>query len=234
MDYQVMRKALTAVLMLLATMGVHAQDDPEYRMEIGAAAGYVNYLGDFNGSLTKDLQPSLSILARYNFNPYMGLKLDATFSKLKGSSEDVETYYPDYAGTPYEFSRTMADVSLTYEYNFWPYGTGRDYRGAKRLTPYVFGGLGASYASGGDEKSAFTANLPIGLGLKYKIGDRLNVGLEWAIHFSLSDKLDGVEDPYYVKSSGMFKNTDCYSALQLSVSYSFMAKCRTCNRDEDY
>ena len=79
----------------------------------------------------------------------------------------------------------------------------------------------------------FTANVPLGLGVKYKIGPRLNLGLEWAVHFSLSDKLDGVKDPYNIESSGLFKNTDCYSAFQLTLTYSFMAKCRTChNADE--
>jgi hypothetical protein len=53
------------------------------------------------------------------------------------------------------------------------------------------------------------------------------------MHFSLSDKLDGVSDPYAVKSSGLFKNTDCYSALQLTLTYSFMAKCRTCHNEDE-
>ena len=75
--------------------------------------------------------------------------------------------------------------------------------------------------------------MPLGIGMKYKIADRLNLGLEWAMHFSQSDELDGIKDPYEVKSSGIFKNTDCYSMLQLSLTYSFMAKCRTChNADE--
>jgi hypothetical protein len=97
----------------------------------------------------------------------------------------------------------------------------------------VFGGVGATSVSG-DGKSVFTANVPLGIGVKYKIGERLNLGFEWAAHFSLSDRLDGVEDPYGIKSSGLFKNTDCYSAFQLSLTYSFMPKCRTChNYDED-
>ena len=174
-----------------------------------------------------------TVLARYIFNPYNGIRLSASYGKLKGSSKDVKTYYPDYVDSPYEFSNTLIDVSLTYEYNFLPYGTGRDYRGAKRLSPFVFGGIGATYVNTGrdDKKSVFTANIPIGIGLKYKINERMNVGLEWAIHFSLSDELDGSKDPYYVKSSGPFKNTDCYSALQVTFTYSFMAKCRTCHNE---
>ena len=121
----------------------------------------------------------------------------------------------------------VVDVSRVFEYNFWPYGTGRDYRGAKRLTPFIFGGVGATYVSGGP-KNVFTANVPMGVGVKYKLADRLNLGVEWGIHFSLSDELDGVKDPYYVKSSGPFKNTDCYSALLVTLTYSFKARCVTC------
>ena len=227
-----MRKLLLMLMVLLPAARMSAQDDPQYRMEIGAGVGTVSYEGDFNGNVLKTMQPMFSALWRYNFDPYKDLRLSATYGKLKGSSKDVDTYYPDYATEEYSFNRNLLDVSLVFEYNFWPYGTGRDYRGAKRLTPYIYGGIGATSASGGGSKSVFTANVPIGLGVKYKLNERMNLGLDWGIHFSLSDELDGVKDPYQVKSSGMFKNTDCYSMLQLTLTYSFKAKCRTCNKEE--
>ncbi|MFC2774072.1 MAG: DUF6089 family protein [Segatella oris] len=225
-----MRKATLLLLMLAAMLNMNAQTDDEYLMEIGGGVGFLGYLGDYNNVLTRDLQPMATLLVRRNLNPYMGLRLAASFGKLKGDERDVKTIYPSTGVTPYSFSRTLTDVSLTYEYNFWPYGTGHDYYGAKRLTPFVFLGLGGTYA-GGDGSSVFTANVPIGLGLKYKVGQRMNVGVEWAMHFSMSDKLDGRKDPYGITSSGMFKNTDCYSVLQLTLSYSFMPKCTTCNKD---
>lgn len=225
-----MRKATLLLLMLAAMLNMNAQTDDEYLMEIGGGVGFLGYLGDYNNVLTRDLQPMATLLVRRNLNPYMGLRLAASFGKLKGDERDVKTVYPSTGVTPYSFSRTLTDVSLTYEYNFWPYGTGHDYYGAKRLTPFVFFGLGGTYA-GGDGSSVFTANVPIGLGLKYKVGQRMNVGVEWAMHFSMSDKLDGRKDPYGITSSGMFKNTDCYSVLQLTLSYSFMQKCTTCNKD---
>ena len=227
-----MRKLLLMLMVLLLAARMSAQDDPQYRMEIGAGVGTVSYEGDFNGNVLKNMQPMFSALWRYNFDPYKDLRLSATYGKLKGSSKDVDTYYPDYATEEYSFNRNLLDVSLVFEYNFWPYGTGRDYRGAKRLTPYIYGGIGVTSASGGGSKSVFTANVPIGLGVKYKLNERMNLGLDWGIHFSLSDELDGVKDPYQVKSSGMFKNTDCYSMLQLTLTYSFKAKCRTCNKEE--
>lgn len=226
-----MRKGLVTLLMLCATLTASAQQDDEYLMEIGGGVGMVSYQGDFNGKITSGMQPAGAIVWRRLLNPYMGFRVTGMMGKLKGDATRVETYYPDETTSAYSFDRSLTDVSVTYEYNFWPYGTGRDYRGAKRLTPFVFGGIGATYVSGG-EKKVFTANVPIGLGIKYKLKERLNVGLEWSMHFSLSDELDGMADPYGIKSSGAFKNTDCYSGLMLTLTYSFKSKCRTCNNDD--
>ena len=226
-----MRKGLVTLLMLCATLTASAQQDDEYLMEIGGGVGMVSYQGDFNGKITSGMQPAGAIVWRRLLNPYMGFRVTGMMGKLKGDATRLETYYPDETTRAYSFDRSLTDVSVTYEYNFWPYGTGRDYRGAKRLTPFAFGGIGATYVSGG-EKKVFTANVPIGLGIKYKLKERLNVGLEWSMHFSLSDELDGIADPYGIKSSGAFKNTDCYSGLMLTLTYSFKSKCRTCNNDD--
>ena len=217
---------------MAAVTALHAQDENEYRMEIGAGAAVVSYEGDLNGSIVKNMQPMGTVLWRFNISPHMGLKANVSYGKLKGDSRDVTTYYPDLQASPVSFSHSLIDVGVTYEYNFWPYGTGRDYRGAKRLTPFIFGGLGATFVKT-DSKNVFTANLPIGIGVKYKLADRLNLGVEWAIHFSMNDKLDGMADPYKITSSGAFKNTDCYSALRVTLTYSFMAKCRTCHNEDE-
>lgn len=227
-----MRQGLLSILLLVAAVQTQAQDDVEYRMEVGAGVGLVSYLGDFNGSVVKNMQPMGSLVWRWVLNPRMALRAKGSYGKLKGSSADVQTYYPDMQAKPYEFNHSLGDLGVTFEYNFWPYGTGRDYRGAKRLTPFIFGGVGGTYVSGGP-KDVWTAHVPLGLGVKYKLGDRVNIGLEWAAHFSLSDKLDGVVDPYRVKSSGLFKNTDGYSTLLVTLTYSFQAKCRTCHNDAE-
>lgn len=225
-----MKTALLTVLLLVTALTSKAQQDDEYLMEVGGGFGMMAYEGDFNGNILSNMQPAGAVILRRNLNPYMGFRLTGTFGKLKGDAADVQTYYPDDRLRSYKFSRTLTDVGITYEYNFWPYGTGRDYRGAKRLTPFVLGGIGATYVSGG-ENNVFTANVPLGMGIKYKLKERINLGIEWRVHFSLSDKLDGVADPYNIKSSGLFKNTDCYSMFQLTLTYSFMSKCRTCNND---
>jgi hypothetical protein len=170
-----------------------------------------------------------TILGRYKFNPRMALAMNISIGKIKGSSRNAKTYYP--LTEDIDFSHGLVDVGFRYEYNFWPYGTGREYRGAQRLTPYIYIGLGATFVK--PEKTEVALNLPVGVGVKYKVAERMNLALEWTMHFTSSDMLDGVKDPYGIKSSGIFKNTDCYSHLRLSLTYDLWAKCKTCNNDRD-
>lgn len=51
-----MKRILFYILLLIISAPLQAQDGEEYRMELGAGAGLMGYLGDFNGSLTKNLQ----------------------------------------------------------------------------------------------------------------------------------------------------------------------------------
>jgi len=227
----VKRNWLAMLLFAVLPSGAMAQGDPLYLMEAGGTLGLVTYLGDFNAGIFRGAQPMGGLVLRRVINPYMDLRLAAFTGKIKGSSQDNGTYYPAYAASPYHFNHRVVDVGVAYEYNFWPYGTGRDYRGAQPLTPYIMGGMGLTHVNGG-AKNVTTANLFLGVGVKYKLAERLNLGLEWAMHFATSDKLDGVADPYTVRSVGMFKNKDGYSALSLSLTYSFMPKCRTCNKDD--
>ena len=121
-----LRNFLLLLCLLFQMQWARAQDDPQYRMEIGAGVGMVAYEGDLNGNIFANQQPMGAFVGRYNFDPYKDLRLNLAFGKLKGSTDKVETYYPDYQEAPYSFSNTLVDMSLVFEYNFWPYGTGRD------------------------------------------------------------------------------------------------------------
>ena len=224
-----MKRLLALVCLLSALLGVRAQDDPEYRMEVGAGLGLMSYEGDFNSSVLKNMRPLAALVAKYRYNPRMALGASISFGSLKGSSNDVDTWYPDMTETPYSFNNQLIDVTLRYEYNFWPYGTGREYYGARHMTPFIALGLGVTHVN--TPHGVFAGHLPIGAGVKAKLGDRLNLTAEWMMHFTGSDELDGVKDPYGIKSSGLFKNTDCYSVLQVSLTYDIWAKCKTCNSD---
>jgi len=224
-----MIRGLLLTAFLLPTPYVMAQDEPEYRIEVGAGAGLIAYTGDFNGNILKGMQPWGAITAKYRLNPRMALALNIGTGKIKGSTDDADTWSPIVEH--YEFNNQITEADLRYEYNFWAYGTGQEYRGARRLVPFITLGLGLTHHSG--DNSGITMNLPIGAGIKWKIAQRLNLTAEWVIRFTPSDNLDGREDVYGIKSSGLFKNTDCYSVFQVGLSYDLWAKCKTCNNDRD-
>ncbi len=226
---QMVKRVLSVYLFLCLPISIMGQTDPEYRMELGGGIGLVSYQGDFNGNIFKNQQPMFSLLAKYKFDPRQALALNISYGTLKGSSKYEKTYYPNI--TTYDFKNNVLDVGLRFEYNFWPFGTGQDYRGAKRLTPYIYIGMGITACKA--DKTEMGVNLPIGGGVKYKAADRVNVALEWTMHISSNDCLDGISDPYGIKRSGPFKNTDCYSHLRLSLTYDIWAKCRTCHNDRD-
>ena len=204
-------------------MAANAQDEPEYKMEIGAGTGLVSYVGDCNGNPLKGMQPWLALVAKYRMDPRVAIAFDLGRGKLKGKAET--------SNSGYEFKHDITEADVRLEYNFWPYGTGYEYRGARRFTPFITMGLGASFYTG--PENGATMNLPIGAGIKYKIGNRLNLTAEWAMRFTLSDKLDGSKDPLGIKSSGLFKNTDCLSIIQVSLTYDLWEKCSTCHNDRE-
>lgn len=223
------RLVVFTLLWVTALVTVSAQDE-EYKMELGGGVGLMTYYGDFNEKLFTNMQFMGAVVAKYHLNPRMAVAVNGSFGKLKGDLSNIKTYYPDYE--EYSFSNTAVDVSFRFEYNFFAFGSGLEYLGQKRFTPFIALGFGTTFVSG-EEKNVFTANIPLGFGVKYKISRRVNASLEWMFHISMSDKLDGVEDPYGIKSSGLFKNTDCYSTLQLSLTYDIWPKCKTCHNDRE-
>lgn len=205
------------------------QDDNFYRLELGAGFG-----AGFNKTDVKDkIGLSGAFIARFPLNPRMAVKTQFTYDGVKGNTSNKKAFFPanpNATGTEqlsYSVSNGIYDLSALYELHFLPYGYLRDYRGYFRLVPYLQMGVGLTYGAAG---KAFTANLPLGVGLKYKVAPRLNLGVDWLVHLSLSDKLDGLEAPLGIKSE-LFRNKDVYSTLSFTLTYDLNPKCPTCNRD---
>ena len=198
--------------------------DLEYAVELGAMGGPAFYMGDakLNG-FYQNVTMAGGAMGRYNINPRMALKFDAGFGSIKGDATKEDNKFPATKGQKWSFNHSLVDVGCQYELNFWGYGTGNGYKGHKRLVPYIQMGLGFTYCN-----DDLTMNIPLGFGIKYKLKKRLNVGLDWTMRLSMSDKLDGIEDPYRIKS-GFMKNKDSYSWTMFYISYDLCPKYRKCN-----
>lgn len=235
------RKLLILACALLSVIGLQAQDQPEYRLEVGAGAGLMTYVGDLSGSPFRGMKPMGALLAKYKSNPRMAWTLNFGYGQVSASSATAKTWLPDLQERPMEVKSGVYDVQTRFEYNFWPFGTGREYHGAQRLTPFIAFGLGLTVCDakvtqpGADmrKESTVALQVPIGVGVKYKLAERLNLSAEWMMHFAGTDRIDGLADPYGIRSQGLFKNTDGYSTLQVSLTYDLWAKCPTCHNDRD-
>lgn len=224
-----MKRLLLLLLPLFALTASGQNDETVYRLELGGGIGFGTGHTDLKGKWAADM----AAIARFPLNPRMAVKTQLSYLNLKGSTEGQKNFYPALPDTPgtdrlaYSVSDAVIDASALYELHFLPYGYLRDYKGHCRLVPYLQMGFGLTYGKAG---KAFTANIPLGVGVKYKVAERLNLGLDWLVHFTLSDKLDGLEAPLGISSSG-FRNKDHYSALSLTLTYDLNPRCPTCNRD---
>lgn len=232
MGYKGLIRSLFAGAIMLCLAGAVRADNLEYRYEVGVMVGGNSYYGDANySSLMKNMNIMGGIVGRYNINPRLAVKANLAVARISGSTADFDNRFP---GGDVDFSRTLYDLGAQFECHFFAYGDGSGYKRTHRLAPYIFAGAGMTFAPEPAE-NVFTMNLPVGLGVKYKIAPRINLGCELSFRFTLSDDLDVTKetapllsDPYGIKSSG-FKNKDSYSFLSISVTYDLSPKYRKCN-----
>ena len=223
-----MKKFLYILLIAFSLSSGMAKAQEDYRFDIGGGLGMTGYLGDANtANLWSRPSWDAEILFRYIVNPRWGLKTNFFVGGLSGDSSKMTNVFPD--GATYRFSATFYEIGEIAEFNFFNYGIGETYRKLKKFSPYIAAGLGVTaWSVDGKGGAAFT--IPLGIGVKYKPSRRVNLGLEFLMKKTFTDRLDGpmLDDPTGIKSSFM-KNTDWYSTLTFTVSYEFSKRCAVCN-----
>lgn len=229
------KKILHILLALfLPVLTMAAQEEEHYTKEIGAAVGCNFLLNDANTTWYGKSNVSGGILLRFILNPRMAIKTMASYNRISGSLPLDGEFFPEtleHSTTErlnMEYSGGITDLSALYELHFLPYGYKRGYQNYRRFTPFIQMGIGLTYS---DASSTFTANIPVGVGLKWKVGPRVNMALDWTMHFSLSDNLDGIEAPSGIATSG-FRGKDYYGITMLTITYDFSKKCPACQRAE--
>lgn len=217
--------AMTALLLPQA----HAQD---YKYDIGIEAGISSYWGDVNQS-SLIYRPGFTggAVFRYVIDYRWAIRANLSAAMLSGNATDDNNILP--GGDEYQFSTTLFDAGCRAEFNFFNYGVGQSYKNTSRFSPYITAGI--AFCAGFPEGNNFFAvNIPFGIGVKYKVGQRWNLGLEFAMHKVIGDNIDSIElkDPYQIPSSAL-KNTDWFSTLTLSITYDFGFKTLPCNSCPD-
>lgn len=213
---------IVSIVALLSALQLRAQD---YRFEVGPSLGITGYLGDVNTSnMYKHPGITGGGVLRYILNSRWAFKGNLVYAGISGNSDDIQSKFPV---EHYEFKSSLFDLGAQAEFNFFHFGAGPRYKNYKRLSPYMTLGLGAVVSTTSGKMNAAMV-LPMGVGLKYKFKDRLNLGFEFTMRKSFGDKIDNLTDLYGVKH-GIAKNTDWYSLAMFTVTYEFSKRCVKCH-----
>ena len=212
-------------LVALAAPRLQAQEET-YRFDVGAQVGMAGYLGAASSHIIGHPGFSGGVSWRYLPDARWAVRALLNVMSLSGDTADMDDVLPGQA--QYSFKSTAYDLGGRVEFNFFSYGIGESYKKLRRWSPYLTVGLGVTLATCGGE-SAFGVNIPMGAGIKYKLRERWNLGLEFTMTKVFSDHVDGeLSDLYQIKSS-FIKNTDWYSNISVSVTYEFGKRCSTCH-----
>ena len=213
------RLLTAACALLLCVFAANAQSAP-YKFDLGLQLGMSGYIGDANSSnIFKHPGFDGELSFRYIGDARWAVRgVFSTFG-LSGNTE----------GTSYSFTSQIYDLSARGEFNFFAYGIGESYKRLRRWTPYITVGVGVALASSGGN-TYVAPTIPMGLGIKFKLSERWNLGAEFTMTKAFNDHFDGKDlaDLNQIKTA-FYKNTDWYSRLTVGVSYEFGKRCETCH-----
>jgi hypothetical protein len=223
----VIKKLLTILFVALLSCKVStvSAQEESYKFDFGAQVGMSGYIGDASSSIFSHPGIAGGLSFRYLPDVRWALRTVLNVTSLSGNTADMDDYLP--GGAQYSFKSTVADLGERLEFNFFSYGIGETYKRLRRWSPYLTVGFGFTLASCSGQTS-FGVNIPMGVGVKYKIKERLNFGFEFLMTKVFSDKVDQLSDLYQIQSS-FIKNTDWYSNISVSLTYEFGKRCSTCH-----
>jgi hypothetical protein len=189
--------------------------------EFGVGVGAGHYFGDLN-TKAKLNRPKIAagIFFRKNFGNYIAARLAANFAQL-GYSDVYNDHNEFMRRRNLSFNTKVWELALQGDFNFYRFMPGEpDFN----WTPYITLGVSAfsydPYAYLRGEKyflrqlgtegqgsadttipranpySTMALAIPFGVGVKYAINDRINIGFEIVHRFTATDYLDDVSKTY--------------------------------------
>lgn len=222
-------RRISTILFAAVCLQTVAQSN-EYKFDFGAEIGMSGYIGDANrSSLLK--HPGFVGELSFRYLPDTRWAIRGIFSalSLSGSTADLDDVLPSISSEAIDFKSTVYDIGARAEFNFFSYGIGETYKRLRRWSPYLTLGLGLCMSSSNGSASV-APNIPMGLGVKFKINPRVNLCAEFTMTKVFGDKVDGenLSDLNTIKTA-FYKNTDWYSRLNIGISYEFGKRCETCH-----
>lgn len=225
--------------LVLAILPMISNAQPRYVGEIGLRGGIAYYNGDINSSkIFRDVSPAAGAFVRFKANDYLNFMVDGGFANLKCDARDYtenampSMYNVDVNGDyPFAFDKRIATFDVLVVWNFFKFGMPTYDSDVKRHCPYALLGPTISLAKEWSGNK-FRAGIAFGAGYKFKLSNRVNIGVEFTMHKTFSDDLDTNEydylrDPYNM-GGARYKNNDYYSQLLGFISFDVFKKRGIC------
>jgi hypothetical protein len=211
-------RQLLATLIICLPLSLLAQNSIVQEGEFGIGIGAGHYFGDLNTRAKVNRpKPAAGIFFRKNFGNYIAMRISGNFVQLGYS--DIYNKHNEYMRRRnLSFNTNVWELGLQGDFNFYRFLPGEpDFR----FTPYITFGVSAfnydpyAYLNGqkyflrplGTEGQAIDSlhrkpyssmaiAFPFGVGVKYSINDRINIGFEVVYRFANTDYLDDVSTTY--------------------------------------
>ena len=223
--------SIILILFLLLPVGLKGQ---KYRMELGLAGGISSYMGDANSDKPL-LNPNAAfgLTSRLNLSGNTALRGNLGLAGISGSTFDRIGNFMN--GRAIEFKQTLIDANVLFELAFFQYGVPQYQPGFSLWSPYVTLGIGVTdYRS---DRNRLSLNIPFGIGVKYKVKPRINIGCEWIFRKTFTDDLDynssltGFQlNNNWSGSTDLNKNKDWFSVLELYITLDLWGTSPVCYR----
>ncbi|TAH24387.1 MAG: hypothetical protein EAZ07_09745 [Cytophagales bacterium] len=209
------------ILGLSSITGLYAQKN-----ELGGGLGTLNYIGEVSGFYNPlNIRPAGYVFYRRNFSPVVASRFALTVGNIQ-ATEIGSTPAGDIRKA--SFNGLLTDISITFEYNFFDYILNYlDRKYARKYCPYLTGGIALyNFNSSSSEIKKTNTNtqiaFPLGVGIKYMVTDKINIGAELVARKTLSDKLDGVDNNLINnKLASDPEDKDYYYFFGINISYTF-------------
>jgi len=192
--------------------------------EVGFQIGAMNYTGDLsNGYSIKNHRPAASIFLRNNISNAVGLKYGIAAGMLHGSNEYFDNTENQMASI--SFNTTILEAFGVFEFYFLDY---KSKHSRIHWTPYLSLGLGVfTYfgdAAKNSDQSRFQPTIPFGIGFKYQLNPKIDIGFEASARVTFCDYLDGIGKNDPIGPDYVYANKysfDTYYFIGFTLNYTF-------------
>lgn len=234
------RSLLWAFLFCLSSLFSFPLSAQEYKYDFGGTISVGNYLGDANPKwLGVSPGGGIAFEGRYNhnfrtaFSSRLGYLYQPFNTKWTGNRFPIPGTNPEENRPPVKGVMHLAHWELLAEYHFVHYSDKFAYLQTRSLAPYIMGGVDIALGAG-FKRWNVAPGITLGVGLKYKLRNRLNLiaALQGYHYFfdgldAVSQETEWLRNPYRT-NSGFLKGGDGRLALSVGVTYEFGVKRETC------